>query len=814
MEIIQLNIQGMTCASCVAHVEKGIRKREGIDMASVNLATDKATVSYDPSVISPEDIIQSVVDSGYGASLPGKGDGDEEKAQMGRVRRQLILSASLSFPLLLAMFAGIFRIGILMFLHNPLLQLLLATPVQFFIGFRFYRAGWKSLRAGSPGMDVLVALGTTAAYFYSVYNGFIAPLTGSPSGGLYFEASSLIITLILLGKYFESRAKGKTSEAIKKLMGLQPKTAQVIRDGSPVEIPLSDVIPGDIVLIRPGERIPVDGVVREGISAVDESTITGESMPVEKGPGDPVVGGTINSYGALRMEAQRVGKDSVLSRIIAIVEEAQGSKAPIQQLADRVASVFVPVVLAIALLTFLIWWLAVGSLSQGLIAAVSVLVIACPCALGLATPTAIMVGTGLGAQRGILIRNGEVLQRAGALTSLVLDKTGTITEGRPELREILPLGSAGMSREEMLTLAASLEHVSEHPLARAVVKGAEEKGLPLAEVLDFTSLPGKGVTGLVKGERYFIGTEGYVGTVLDPSALRAMGKEKIRLEEAGNTVVILASEREILGLLAIADRIKKHSREAVELLKKLGLDIYMITGDNRRTAESIAREAGIGNVLSEVLPEGKAEEVRKLQAAGRVVAMAGDGVNDSPALATSDLGIAMGGGSDIAMESADITLMRGDLREIATAIDLSRRTMGKIKQNLFWAFFYNSVGIPFAALGFLNPIIAGAAMAFSSLSVVSNSLSLKRFDRKRSISIRKKNIPEEERNMKASIIVEGMSCGHCKMAVEKAALSVETVKKAEVDLKKKELTVELSGENGAALEEIKSAVKNAGYDPR
>ena len=820
MEIIQLDIKGMTCASCVAHVEKGIKKKSGIDMAAVNLATDKATVSYDPEKVSIEEIIQSVVDAGYGASLPAEGgeEADSEKGKLRFLEIRLIISSLLSAPLLLAMFAGLLKIETLMFLHNPLLQLVLATPVQFIVGARFYKAGWKSVRAGSPGMDVLVALGTSAAYFYSIYNGFFHSPGAGMSGGLYFEASSLIITLILLGKYFESRAKGKTSEAIKKLMGLQPKTALVERDGMDVEIPISDVVPRDILLIRPGDRIPVDGTVLEGNSAVDESMITGESMPVEKKPGDPVTSGTINSYGSLRMEAERVGKDSVLSRIIAIVEEAQGSKAPIQQLADKVASVFVPVVLAIALLTFLVWWLALGSPAHGLIAAVSVLVIACPCALGLATPTAIMVGTGLGAQKGILIKNGEVLQQAGKLSALILDKTGTITQGKPEVRKIIgtDLSETAPGEEELLALAASLELKSEHPLGKAIVVKARETGIQLKPTEDFSSLPGKGIAGSIEGKQYFIGTEDYIKSLDEHYSLESIIGMKNEWESKGHTVVIMANRTDIIALLAIADGIKEHSREGISLLKELGLDIYMITGDNRRTALAIAEEAGIENVLAEVLPEGKAEEVKKLQDAGHVVAMAGDGVNDSPALATADIGIAMGEGSDIAMESSDITLMRGDLREIATAIYLSRETMKKIKQNLFWAFFYNSLGIPFAALGFLNPIIAGAAMAFSSVSVVSNSLSLKRFRMKRKLSGKRNKQTEsmEENKMEATIKVEGMSCGHCKMAVEKAALAVAEVEKAAVDLKKKELTVELTGETEKVLDEIKTAVRNAGYDPQ
>jgi len=817
MEIIQLNIKGMTCASCVSHVEKGIKKTEGIDMASVNLATEKATVSYDPKITTVENIIKSVFDAGYDASIPSEEEKDEEQRekdrQLKKLRFQTIVAGVLSAPLLLGMVTMFVEIHTLMFLHNPLFQLVLATPVQFWIGWRFYTGAWKSIRAGSPGMDVLVAMGTSAAYFFSIFNGFFSERLGVGTEGLYFEASAIIITLVLLGKYLESNAKGKTSEAIKKLMGLQPKTARIERDGEVVEVPIADVIPGDLVHVRPGDRIPVDGVIVTGHTAVDESMITGESMPIEKGEGDKLVSGTMNSYGSVQFKAEHVGSDSVLSRIIAIVEEAQGSKAPIQKLADKVAAVFVPVVLVIALVAFLLWWLVAGSLTSGIVASVAVLVIACPCALGLATPTAIMVGTGVGAQRGILIKNGEILQQAGKLSAIVLDKTGTITLGKPELQDIFPLSENG-DKESLLKIAASLENHSEHPLARAVVEHAEDKGIgfPLSE--DFVAVPGKGIEAKIDGSVYYIGTEKYLSE--RGIASGEYSSQKAELEKRGNTVVVLADEKEAMALLAIADSIKEHSEEGVRMLKSMGLEVFMITGDNRRTADAIAAKAGVDNVLAEVLPEGKAEEVKKLQEKGYVVAMVGDGVNDAPALATADTGIAMGEGSDIAMESADITLMRGDLREIAAAVQLSRKTMGKIKQNLFWAFFYNSVGIPFSALGLLNPIIAGAAMAFSSVSVVSNSLSLRRFKVKeykagsKEISDIKNN---EELSMDVTIKVEGMSCNHCKMAVEKAAGSVDSVKGAVVNLDAKEVVVTFEGDEAAVLESVKSAVKDAGYEP-
>ncbi len=820
MEMIQLNIKGMSCASCVAHVEKGIKRIDGIDSAAVNLATEKATVSYDPARTNPAEIIKSVTDAGYGAALPGeeKEHHNEKKRELIQLKRYTMAAALFSTPLVLAMAAMLLKIETLHFLHNPVLQLCLAAPVQFWIGWRFFKGAGKSLKAGSPGMDLLVSLGTLSAFAFSVFNGFFS---GSENPALYFEASALIITLVLLGKYLEAGARGKTSEAIRKLMGLQPRTALVLRSEEELEIPISDVIPGDIVLIRPGDRIPVDGTVLEGNSAVDESMITGESMPVEKSEGDSLVSGTVNSYGALLFRAEKVGKDSVLSRIIAVVEEAQGSKAPIQKLADRVAAVFVPVVLGIAVLTFLIWTLGFADPEGGLIAAVAVLVIACPCALGLATPTAVMVGTGVGAQRGILIRNGEVLQAAGRIDTVVLDKTGTVTRGRPELQEIIPLNGKN-NETALLVLAAALERNSEHPLAKAVVQNAADRGLTLPESEAFLSIPGKGIEGRIEGALFIMGTESFLksrGIETD-----SLAEKKRELENGGKTVVILAGGKEALGLFVLADSIKEHSARGISLLKKMGIEVYMMTGDNRRTARSIADEAGIDHVLAEVLPEDKAHEVKKLQAAGKVVAMAGDGVNDAPALATADTGIAMGEGSDIAMESADITLMRGDLREIASAIQLSRKTMGKIRQNLFWAFFYNSLGIPFAALGFLNPVIAGAAMAFSSVSVVSNSLSLKRFrpggygpeglvrktrDEQRLSSDENKTTAKEN-DMDVTIKVEGMSCNHCRMSVEKAASSITGVSRAEVNLEQKELSLTMSEDR---LDDIRTAVREAGFTP-
>jgi P-type Cu+ transporter len=821
MEIIRLRVQGMTCASCVAHVEKGIRKLEGIDSAAVNLATERAAVSFDPKRVDVNAIIEGVRQAGYDASVDDGGssrEAEERKNALRKLKRLTAVSALLTFPLVTAMAAMILRIEALMFLHDPLLQLLLAAPVQFIIGARFYRSAWKSLKAGSPGMDLLVALGTSAAFFFSVFNGFFAQRVQVEAAGLYFEASAVIITLVLLGKYFEMRAKGRTSEAIEKLMELQPKSAEVQRGDEFVQVPVSDIVPGDIVLIRPGERIPVDGSVVAGSTAVDESMITGESMPVEKRVDDRVVGGSVNSYGSVRITAEHVGKDSVLARIIAVVEEAQGSKAPIQQLADKVAAVFVPIVIAVALLTFIIRGVILGDLPQGIISAVAVLVIACPCALGLATPTAIMVGTGKGAERGILIKNGEILQTAERVTAVVLDKTGTLTRGKPEMKQLVVLDEAGADESDaLLKTAAGLERVSEHPLARAVVDAADERGLEALRAEGAAAVPGRGISGTVEGREYHVGTE----TFLQEKGISSESyrERKAQLEEAGSTVIVLADADKPLALIAVADSIRDHSREGVGMLKALGLEVYMMTGDNRRTAAAVGEAVGIAHVLSEVLPEHKADEVKRLQQQGYVVAMVGDGINDAPALASADTGIAMGEGSDIAVESADITLMRGDLREIAAAFELSRKTMRKIRQNLFWAFFYNVIGIPFAAFGLLNPMIAGAAMAFSSVSVVTNSLSLKKFQVRY-----REALSESEKELKAPVRaqdegdsmvmqVEGMSCGHCKAAVEKAVKAVAGVTDAVVELEEKRLTVTCTDTDSCSEDAVREAVREAGYTP-
>jgi Cu+-exporting ATPase len=722
-----LNINGMTCAACSARIEKKLGRLDGVISANVNLTTEKATVEYNPAEIKISEMISAVKALGYGADRAEEATADREKEQREKeiktLKLTLTVSIILSSPLLLAMILSVLGIDV-PFLHNPYFQLIIATPIQFVIGSRFYKHAYYALRSGSANMDVLISMGTSAAYFFSLYNVFFEPAGMGGMKDLYFEAAAVIITLILLGKYFEAVAKGKTSEAIKKLMGLQAKTARVLRNGTEEDIPIEEVEAGDVVVVRPGEKIPVDGRILEGSSSIDESMLTGESLPVEKKPGDQCIGATINKFGTFRFEATKVGKDTALSRIVKMVEDAQGSKAPIQKIADKVSGIFVPVVVGIALLTFLIWLLVTGDFTKAIVSAVAVLVIACPCALGLATPTAIMVGTGKGAENGILIKGGEHLETAYKLNAVVLDKTGTITKGQPEVTDIIALG--GMDKNEILRLAAISEKSSEHPLGVAIYENGKKEFGALQDPDGFEAIPGRGIRAVIENRTFYVGTRKLmIERNLDVGSIEHL---LVKLEDDGKTAMLMSVGNKLEAIIAVADTLKENSREAIEDLQSMGIEVYMITGDNRRTANAIAKQVGITNVMAEVLPENKAQEVEKLKGTGKVVAMVGDGINDAPALATADIGMAIGTGTDVAIEAADITLMRGDLRTIPAAIRLSRKTMGKIRQNLFWAFFYNIIGIPFAALGFLNPMIAGGAMAFSSVSVVSNSLSLKRFN--------------------------------------------------------------------------------------
>ncbi len=712
-------IEGMTCSACSSRIDKALNKNENIEKANVNLSTNKALVEFKSGLLRDRDVVAIIEKAGYKAEVEKDRDLDREKElrekEIKSLKNSFIISAILTLPLFLAMFfhmAGIDNI-----LTNGWFQFLLATPVQFIIGYRFYNGAYKALRGGGANMDVLIAMGTSAAYFYSIYN----LLTGVHE--YYFEASATIITLILLGKTFEAVAKGKTSEAIKKLMGLQPKRALIFKDGEEVEIDIDDLNIGDIVIVKPGEKVPVDGTIVEGTSSLDESMITGESIPVDKEVGDEVIGATINKFGAFKFKATNIGKDTVLSQIIKLVEDAQGSKAPVQRLADKISGVFVPIVIVIALLTFLVFYLGFKDFNTGLINAVAVLVIACPCALGLATPTAIMVGTGKGAENGILIKSGEHLERTHEMDTIIFDKTGTITKGEPEVTDLLSFND--FTEDEILRIAASVEKASEHPLGQSIVKYGEEKLERIVAAENFTAVPGKGLKADFEAKKVLIGNR----KLMKDNGIDIESKEETlsALETAGKTAMLIAIDGTLSGIIAVADTIKETSLKAIKELQDMGLTVYMITGDNERTAKAIADQVGITNILADVLPENKAEKVEALKKEGKHVGMVGDGINDAPALAAADVGFAIGTGTDVAMEAADITLMRGDLSGVVTAIRLSHRTMKTIRQNLFWAFFYNSIGIPFAALGFLNPMVAGAAMAFSSVSVVTNSLRLKNF---------------------------------------------------------------------------------------
>ncbi len=708
-----LQIKGMHCASCAIVIDKALQKKLGVMQSNVNYSTGKATVEFDEKQLSVQELIKTIESKGYSADLPG----DSALLEKQVIRRlSILLAISLAFSIPVFVIGMVFMWFGIMFPHAELILFLLATPVQFFVGAQFYRGTLYALRNRSANMDTLIAVGTTAAYIFSVY-----AMLFNRSLGQYFETSSILITLVIFGKLLEARSKGKTSDAIKKLMSIAPKTALVMRGGKEIHVPIEDVLLEDLVIIRPGERIPVDGLVTEGRSSVDESMITGESMPVGKEKGSSVIGGTVNKNGSLTVKATKIGKDTTLARIIKLIEDAQGRKAPIQRFADNVSAYFVPAVMIIAAMTFVIWFALGMGLSFAMIAAVSVLVIACPCALGLATPTAIMVGTGLGAKNGILIKGGDALEAAHLVKHVVFDKTGTITRGQPEVTDII-----AVDKEEVLSVAASIEKRSEHPLGEAIVRKA--KDLSLKKIEDFHADPGHGISAKISGKRYFVGSR----NLLTKHKILFDDASAQELEHQGKTVVFVADENEVIGVIAIADTIKPSSAEAVSMLHRMGIETYMITGDNKRTADAIAKQAGVHHVYAEVLPEDKAGHVRKLQEKGKV-AMVGDGINDAPALAQADIGIAMGSGTDVAMETGNVVLMRNDLADVARAMQLSRATMSKIRQNMFWALFYNVLGIPVAAgllypfTGWLlSPIIAGAAMALSSVSVVTNSLLLRR----------------------------------------------------------------------------------------
>ena len=738
-----LAIGGMSCASCVARVEKSLKKLPGVVDASVNLATEKAVVSYAPKMLTPVRLAEAVVAAGYTATPEDEAkaeDGDRKDGELTALRRDLIFAAAFTVPLfVIAMGKGIPGLGDAMVALMPErawmgIEFLLATPVLFYAGWRFYRTGWAELRHLSPGMNSLVMLGSSAAYFYSLLALIVPQIFPAGTATTYFEAAGVIVTLILLGRFLEAIAKGRTSQAIKRLMQLQVKTARVVRAGAEIEIAIEQVVAGDMVHVRPGERVPVDGVVTEGASYVDESMLTGEPVPVEKRAGAEVVGSTINKTGAFTLRATRVGADTVLSRIIKLIEEAQTSKPPIQQMADKIAAVFVPLVLAAAAITFVVW-LALGpspALSYAFVTAVSVLLIACPCAMGLATPTAIMVATGKGAEMGVLFRKGTALEALGAVDTVVMDKTGTLTRGRPELTD-LQLADPSLGEDAVLGLVAAVEAKSEHPVGEAIVRAARsERGLTLPEARDFDAEPGFGVHAMVDGRLVQVGADRYMAKLgIDLGSLAAAGEQFAR---DGKTPLYAAIDGKLAAALSVSDPLKEGSVEAVAALHGLGLKVAMVTGDNRHTAQAIAARVGIDEVLAEVLPGEKAAEVKRLQAGNRRVAFVGDGINDAPALAQADVGLAIGTGTDIAIEAGDVILMSGDLRGIINAVALSRRTMKTIVGNFVWAYAYNIALIPIAAGALypflrllLNPMLAAGAMSISSLFVLTNSLRLKRF---------------------------------------------------------------------------------------
>ena len=840
------NITGMSCAACSAKVERVVGKLDGVENVSVNLLTNSMQVEYKEDKLSSNDIIKNIADAGYGASLATATKQKKEEKSIKKTNDDAItsmkfrLKVSIVFLAILMYFSMGSMIGLPLpkFLSgegNPvgfaLTQLLLVLPVMY-VNRKYYISGFKSLFHLSPNMDTLIAVGTVAAFTYGVIAIYVMGYALNNADmhtvteyrmNLYFESVSMILTLITLGKFFETGSKARTTDAISKLIDLSPKRANVLRDGVEENILTEDVVVGDIVIVRPGESIPVDGMIIEGSTSVDESAITGESIPVQKEKGDKLIAATINKNGSVRIKATEVGEDTAISRIIALVEEASSSKAPIAKMADKVAGVFVPVVMGISLITFIVW-LALGyDFSFALNCAIAVLVISCPCSLGLATPVAIMVGTGKGAENGILIKSADALETTHSIDTVVLDKTGTVTEGKPVVTDILAFD---IDENEFLKLAAGVESASEHPLAEAIVEKAKEKNLEIVSPTEFQAISGRGIVASVRGSKIIAGNEQAIkeqyGNSEDFTEAFKKGNE---LAAQGKTPMYFGKDNKLLGIIAVADTIKKDSKEAIQALKNRNIDVVLLTGDHKNTAMAIAKEAGIKKVIAEVLPTDKEEHIRELIKAGHKVAMVGDGINDSPALARADVGIAIGAGTDIAIESADIVLMHSSLKDVATAIDLSKAVIRNIKQNLFWAFFYNSIGIPLAAgvfylsLGWkLSPMFGAAAMGMSSVCVVSNALRLRAFKPKK---VNKNNTEndeielienkrKEDKNMTTVINVNGMMCEHCKATVEKVTRGVEGVSNSLVNLDAKNVTIEHSADTD--LEKVKKAITDAGYE--
>lgn len=836
------DVTGMTCSACSAHVEKSVRRLNGVKEVNVNLLRNRMDVEYDEGALNAEGIIRAVESGGYGASVRGGASTPAPSAQpapsasqaLADTRKRLILSAVFLAVLMYVSMGHMLGAPLPAFLTGPenslvfaLTQLFLTLPVLY-LNRKYFQTGFPALIRRAPNMDSLIAMGSAASALYSIYAIFrMAALMGQGdihgaheyAMNLYFESAAMILTLITVGKYLETRSKQHTSDAITRLMNLAPKTATLLRNGEEIEVAIEEVRPGDVLVVRPGESVPVDGVIVEGSGAIDESAITGESLPVDKAAGDSVTGATVNRTGYFRMEARRVGDDTTLAQIIHLVEDAGGSKAPIARLADRVSGVFVPVVMGISLVTLMVWLILGQPFHFALTTAIAVLVISCPCALGLATPTAIMVGTGKGAENGILIKSAESLEIAHEVGAVVLDKTGTVTEGRPSVTRVVC--AEGVAEEELLRAALALEHPSEHPLAEAVVRYAGERGLRPDPLTGFTATAGQGVSGLSDGRRLLGGNAKMMAA--QGISLGSLAQEGERAAEEGMTPLYFAAEQRLLGMLAIADVIKSDSAEAIRALYELGVEVYMLTGDNERTAQAIGRKLGLKHVVAEVLPQDKETEVRRLQGEGRKVAMIGDGINDAPALARADVGIAIGAGTDVAIESADIVLMKNSLMDAVTAIRLSRATIRNIRENLFWAFFYNCIGIPLAAgllyypFGLLlNPMFAAAAMSFSSIFVVTNALRLRFFKPLRAEHGETHSTPEpvvikkeEETVMKKTMKIEGMMCMHCKGRVEKALNALEGVQ-AEVNLEEKAAHITLTGT--VSDEALTAAVTDAGYE--